>query len=289
MIFQMDQDWKYLAVYQTTNDLASNIPQNHLRSSMSMACCSELPKLQTKPFPSPQSLIYNLATTFSTMLLYHGPTSRKTRRATVPKTSSPSNLHLNYVQMFPSHPKQNLFCHQKWTWTATSNNETSKKLLINEWESRCGVRSRMTARLAGQVYNVTHTLNRVELSCFDWNKSAGFSFGTLSINNVHIFSSLKKILFSITWIINEAWNAFSSKKLGPSHQNLVYRNFSNLFKRVKISEGLCSVLQYCQSLKLLFLQISCTLFSTKVLNSFLREEIHATVTWESVQIIFEKP
>ena len=233
MIFQMDQDWKFLAVYQTTNDLASNIPQNHLRSSMSMACCSELPKLQTKPFPSPQSLIYNLATTFSTMLLYHGPTSRKTRRATVPKTSSPSNLHLNYVQMFPSHPKQNLFCHQKWTWTATSNNETSKKFLINEWESRCGVRSRMTARLAGQVYNVTHTLNRVELSCFDWNKSAGFSFGTLSINNVHIFNSLKKSCSRLLEYLMKRGMLFSSKKLGPYHQNLFSRNFSNLSKELK--------------------------------------------------------
>ena len=76
---------------------------------------------------------------------------------------------------------------------------------------------------------------------------------------------------------------FSSKKLGPSNQNLFLRNFSNLFKRVKISPGSCPVLQYCESLKLLFLRIPCTLFSTKVLNSFLFEEIHASVTLESVQ------
>ena len=56
--------------------------------------------------------------------------------------------------------------------TTTSSNEPSKTLLINEWESRCDVRSRMTtARLAAQVYNVTHTLNKVKLSCFiEWTQ-----------------------------------------------------------------------------------------------------------------------
>ena len=79
---------------------------------------------------------------------------------------------------------------------------------------------------------------------------------------------------------------FPSKKLGPSHQNLFSQNFSYLFKRVKISARLYSVLQCYQSLKLLFLKISCTLFSTKVWNSFLFEEVHTSVTWESLQKYF---
>ena len=115
-IFQMDQDWQIFSIYQTANDLASNIPRHHLRSSMPTACCSELPRLQTNQFASPPSLIYNLATPFSTVFSYCGPTSRKTHRATVPKVSSPSNLRLNYVQTFASHPKQNSFRHQKWRY-----------------------------------------------------------------------------------------------------------------------------------------------------------------------------
>ena len=40
------------------------------------------------------------------------------------------------------------------------------------------------------------------------------------------------------------------------------------------------------SLKWRFLRISCTLFSTEVLNSFLDEETHAGMTWEFVPKYF---
>ena len=137
MIFQLDEDWKILVAYQATNNSASSIPHHHLRSSMSTVCCSELPGPQTKLFASPQNPFYNLSTLFSTKLSYCELTSRKTHCATVPKTNSPFNLDLNYIQTFASQPKQS-----------------------------CGVRSDMTARLAAQVYNVTHTSNKVRLSCF---------------------------------------------------------------------------------------------------------------------------
>ena len=161
----MDQDWQVLAVYQTTNDSASSIPCHHLRSSMSTACCSELPRLQTKSFASPQNTICN------TFL----------NKTFVLRTGLPKNLSHHGAKgkfILQSTPKlcTNICISSKTEFLPTSEMTSlgqpclaanRRKRLM--WESRCFVRLRLIARLAAQMDNVTHSLNRVELSCLDWN------------------------------------------------------------------------------------------------------------------------
>ena len=93
------------------------------------------------------------------------------------------------------------------------------------------------------LFNFKRQLNLFISTMCSNLQSAGFSFGTLSINNVHIFNSLKKFCSLLLKYSMKRGMFFSSKKLGTSHQNLFSRNVSNLFKRVKISAGLCSVAQ----------------------------------------------
>ena len=70
-------------------------------------------------------------------------------------------------------------------------------------------------------------------------KSAGFSFGTWSINNVHIFNSLKKSCSRLLEYSMKRGMLFFPKKLGPSHQNLFSRN---LFNELKYQRGYA---QFC--------------------------------------------